>query len=314
MNYPQLQAERAARSSTSPFHRAVIALRSDPAVCLCLLEGPTDAPFYRPLLRAYTDQNGLPVIRVMAAGNKNAVLYARDKIGNHNGRARFIVDKDHDDLVDCARRELDLYVTDYYSVESYFHGLGKLADLFADIFSLNNDSTLILSLNESYARSFSVLATGLCRVHARIVLEKILGSQVHISNVAPHTIFKVSEASIDWSGGSPDAASELLLRELNIYNAEFKHDAHEVLRIASSLRSLPPVNWLHGKFSLYHACSYLNMWYKSKKNVADQYGDSPSLVFSLNTTAILNRCATFHGRVASLSAFLDRWDALHLLV
>jgi hypothetical protein len=312
MTYAEAQKERAARASTTPFHRAVIAMRSNPDCCVCLVEGPSDLPFYRPLLTIYQGNHGCRQIIPFVGGNRNAVIYAREQIGDREDRARFIIDRDHSGFAGQDEARKDTFVTDYYSVESYVIGLNRLRQFLSDLFLLDFDSFHIKNLLELHQRSFDEFKDGLLSAHARIIMEKQRNNPKHISDLSPHEFFSINSHSIVWAGGSAESAGNLMLRRLGIAELELEQERAELHRIESILRCIDPLLWVHGKFLLHHFIRLLDSWYKRTREIDDQHGHRPAIMLPLNASAIMNKCATFHRDVPSLTQFLDEWENLRI--
>lgn len=241
-----------ARKSAAVVKMDLISLRGgDPATPVLVFEGPDDTPaYFQWIQKIAPDLEYEP----FSAGGKDFVLQVKDIIDRDLGDLGlgvfFFVDRDFDDLRGMPADPQRLFMTDRYSIESYFVCEGVLDRLLIHYYQCSGAPAVRNSVCADFTLRYEEFLTCANDVNFRVFLARKLGIGV--------------------KGGLPDKISSLALVNLTsvstvtnppekIVQLSREPTPAEVAGLLPAFISLNPRDRHRGKFSLLFFSRWLEL-------------------------------------------------------
>ncbi len=223
-----------------------------------------------------TLQRGLPQneFNFIPCNGKPGVYYVRDRVkGSYpNNRVSFVVDADHDRFLGWDQRwAADVFVTDYYSVESYIASIDVFVACLKQHAGLQANDPVLESVRTWYELSERQFAEAMVRPMAIAIAWRRIhgGDSLHLDTIALHNFIRI-----------PDAHELIVLAALDEHLLEMADEARreEIRKIADvievKLRARNCKCWIRGKFLSWWFSHYFN---SVAKKLAREFRDQNNL-------------------------------------
>lgn len=271
---------------------------------VCCLEGSDDIEFYIP--HVYREL-GLHRNRIdfVNCGGKGTVLqlweWTKERAWNL-ARVAFFVDRDFDDFLQGNPSGPQLYVTDYYSIESHVMDPDFFDSVWQDSFRLSTADVRYRGWKQAYysgAISFGqILGFLLCTA----IAAKKCGGLVDFNRV------KVEElASISTDGHVERSRRKLSFSYSDVF-AEPYPSRNDIREARAATAQVDYRTWLRGKFLLWYSMAFLSRM-KARLTARGEANRAVVRVHFNAETAVACLCSRA-GVPASLKTFLDTWSLL----
>lgn len=233
----------AARSPVAKLHELRLKYWNPNLAAVCCFEGNDDVSFYLPIVRSALSLPGRN-IDFLTCGGKRVVIYLWRKavdFGWNLSRLAFFVDRDLDDFIDGNPSGQQIYVTDYYSIESHAADESFFEAVWQQVFRLHLDDPRYQFWRNSFVSGLSNIASIAFPAFYLAVACKRAGGDVDFANVDFKRYYSIGE---DGVVVRRRAAPKIDFSEVFIGRIELS----EARRAMADLRSVGEVRvWLRGK-------------------------------------------------------------------
>lgn len=294
----------AGRSAAAKFHELRLKYWNADLDVVCCFEGSDDIEFFMPNLRS---ELGLHHERVdfMNCGGKWIVVtlwgWALHKSWNM-ARLGFFVDRDLDDFLSGNPSGDQLYVSDYYSIESHVLDDDFFDSVWQDFFRLPLIDSRRTIWKSAYYLGAMEFAKAVLPISYMAVAHKRAGKRVDFNRVQLDGLFLIS---------GDGSVGRLRKGRFSNYSAVFPDTAPSSAEIRSARRELILADekiWLRGKFAIWFAMQFFSRMKSvlSRKTEPNRAVVKTSFSVETSVTCLCGRASV----PKSLHDFLRAWAAL----
>jgi hypothetical protein len=294
----------AGRSATAKFHELRLKYWNCDLDVVCCFEGSDDIEFFLPHVRR---ELGLHSERVdfVNCGGKGVVLrlrgWAQDRAWNM-ARVAFFVDRDLDDFLGQNVPGVQLYITDFYSIESHVTDPGFFDSVWQDSFRLPITDPRRNSWREAYVSGASELASGLFPLFYVALATKVCGGGVEFDRVKLDDCVSISPTGmLSWKRGSKSFSySDVFVAAVPTRS--------DIRRARATLSHVDYRLWFRGKFLLWYAMVFFS---RMKASLGSRREANRAVVRTHfnSDTAITCLCSRVSAP-QTLSEFLEHWSTM----
>ena len=245
------------------------AKKDKPTVHL-FVEGEGDKPFYGLFVRAVTQ--GTFRIEYYPCGDRNKVLEALAIIEEiQNNICLFFVDKDLTDFVQEETPENNrLYITDYYSIESFLVNPQILRTYLQETVSQHNKNINLDVIEEKFEVQLSRFYKIMIPIMAWVIALKRQGKKPNIKNIDLSKIYTFNEEMVIVRTRGYNQSSRLAYLE---YECGVSTDNHCKTAIRETVRELcnnNPKMFVRGKWEAWFMLEFVKLLVPTMKTIADR--------------------------------------------
>jgi hypothetical protein len=294
---------RNARSSRgSVVHKFLTHYDPNSERVFAFVEGDADEVFYRAQIQKYVPDQRL--IYLYNCEGKSGVYNAYEDIIRRYPkceRVLFFLDKDVDDIVGVQwPSDPRIFTTEFYSVENYIISRNSLSRYFKDFVKIRRvdvDLDDVLVHFDAGLKSFHRL---MLPVMAWIVITKRAGSRVHLHDVDPGQLFRVTD------DGTVRKRNRCAISYLaRVTQANGGVSVWKVLRrTCAELERLPAKAYVRGKFEAWWFIEFSRLIMEGLTRVVQEANGSIRVHAQLNATTFIQLLAAGIETPARLNAFL----------
>lgn len=228
------------------------------------VEGKDDLPFYGMYARAYLSDRRVDFVR---CENKEGVLTALEWFTERfspNPRAAFFVDADFDDLTGSDRNvKMRSYpfgfVTDGYSVESYFCNSHVVKTWFAEALSMAGEPQVCQEVANEYDRHSAAFYEAIRQVMSWLIAIRKRRGKANFNNVdSQDLVVAAAEGTADWRPLTRAALRHYLSIRTGVAVDDQPSD-DQIDAEADLTREMPVERWLRGKQAIWFVARFCNM-------------------------------------------------------
>ena len=300
-----LDDHRAERTSAaSAFHDFLIEHPKAPAIH-AFYEGDADPAFYNPHIRRFAGDRF--ALRPYRCGRKREVYRAREKVarsGYTHGVALFFVDRDLSDLVgdvypECA----DVFVTDYYSIESYLVSQTVLRMVWDDNFHFKDVSFDVEGVLARCGEQLSRFHVSVLPIAVWAIALRRGRQRPNVQNIEARLLWRIDDnlALVSLYSSDAIAAAEKMA------GAETPHGCEEEMEsVATELSELDPKQYVPGKMELWFLTQFIHRMQEGFQRLAAKEGGSLRVTLQIGEHNAVEVLASRIDTPASLLAFFER--------
>lgn len=256
-------------SSISTYHVFLLQYKSGADDVHVFVEGHDDISFYTHLIRRYIAPNRR--IFMHECGNKRSVYETHQNIDRNIGTRKgqlFFVDKDLSDILgESYPSEMNIFVTEHYSIENYLVSEEMLFDVWNELFRFKEtrvDFEIVREKFHEELRKFHEVAQS---ITVWIILVRRSGYRPSLDNIAFSKIcffdneisFKVREVAVG-------ANLVPLLEGLCKLTTPSEYSV-TVSAIQMELSGMNPKSYIRGKFELWFFVNFVERLLKSLEDI-----------------------------------------------
>lgn len=266
-------AKKREESPNAPYMLFVTRYRPDAKTNHVFVESNDDVGFYSLCI----ERAGSYKTDFVPCNGKGGVLRVRERLSANaydHDRIHYIIDSDHDRFLGKSVRGPDIFVTDFYSVESYLYCPGLFAAIFRQFASVEADDPVLgeaEALFESLDLQFSEYMAE--PMATAIVLRRIGGpDSLHFDKVELHRSVRIVDLKLEPQ--QETLSSQVVSR----WNGKLTGSVTgRIRRLATSLAKRDPRLWVRGKFHSYWFVRCFNEIAKHVEgNIRDKNGQTIS--------------------------------------
>lgn len=238
---------REAQSAISILHEFRLSQASGPGFIHVFFEGVDDKHFYLTEIRRR--DRDLDVFPYVCDGKKSVVRVKHliDQDGDEEKRCLFFIDRDHDDLVGGQPEAgQDLYITDYYSIESHISSVDSLEIVLVDLANIKKNSDKYEYIFNSYLFQFESFAHTMRSFMSWVLCMREAGNKLNLNNINLTNVFSFKD---DGTVSRKEGAFQKFRRCVTVDNAEIDITRYRYWH--NYLKNIEPKLWIRGKYDLW---------------------------------------------------------------
>jgi hypothetical protein len=291
------------QGSSTVLHKFLTTYSPGPERIYLFVEGQPDEAFYRAFVSGYLAEG--QQIFVYNCEGKDRVYEIYEKVVFRYPRCTnvmFFVDKDVDDVVGIARRQDPrIYVTEYYSIESYLVSRAVLERYFSDFVKIKRVTVKLDDIFSSFDQLLSAFYSLMTPVMAYIVNMRRSGNRILLNDLKLGHWLRITSDGIrrtprknklEWICGISQTASSA-------------HVWQQVRKTTAELKRLPPKSFIRGKFEAWFLLEFVKRVLEDLSLVAREADGSISVSATLNESNFVQLLLRGIATPSSLQRFLD---------
>jgi hypothetical protein len=241
------------------------------------VEGDDDGAFYSSHVLSNTGE----IAHHYVCGGKAQVIQAYESLQVPPGsKVAFLVDRDHQDFINDRVVPEQVYVTDFYSYESYFVDERFVSRFVSDKLGLPQGNPLHASVVAGFVRSERSFATIIRPLTALILAVRSAGGKLNLNNLALDKALSLDDKGIfsvrrDYRR---TACATIVVDSAGVTRAD-------VIRWRRQLSMASRLNWVRGKYYIWCVFRYLKRiaegLSRARRELGLKKGKIPPLLDSL---------------------------------